>query len=221
MSYPIELKEKATTLRKQGYSIKEISKILKIAQGTSSVWLSSILVTKIGQERLKQRRIFGQHKTRLILLKKQTDQNLLFQNLANKTLKNIAFSRELSKLICALLYWCEGNKDKFTVVKFTNSDPNLIIVFLRLLRDGFEIDESKFRILMHLHGYHNEQKQKFFWHKITKIPLSQFHKTYLKPNTGKRNHKDYPGCIALSYYDAKVAKELRAIYNSFMHRGVG
>jgi len=45
--------------------------------------------------------------------------------------------------------------------------------------------------------------------------LSQFQKSFQKQNSGKRKHEDYQGCIAVTYYDAKIAKELEAIYNAF------
>ena len=106
-------------------------------------------------------------------------------------------------------------------MKFTNSDTTLISNFLFFLRVGFNIDESKLRALVHIHEYHDDIAQKRFWSEITKIPLSQFHKSYKKPNTGKRYRENYPGCLALVYYDAHVAKELEAIYNTFSKlRGV-
>lgn len=68
---------------------------------------------------------------------------------------------------------------------------------------------------MHLHQYHDEIKQKSFWQNITKIPINQFNRTYWKPHTGKNSRPDYPGCLAVTYLDAKVAKQIAAIYNTF------
>lgn len=98
----------------------------------------------------------------------------------------------------------------------------MIKIFMFLFRLSFNIDESKFRILMHLHEYHNEEKQKEFWSNLTKIPQSQFTKTYWKPHTKKRKRENYPGCIRVGYYSAHVARQLYAWYNSFAkeHRGV-
>lgn len=219
MAYQIEVKEKAVYLRKQGYSIKEIAKILNIAKGTSSMWLSDILLSSKAQERLKKRRILGQYKSMDIAHKKREIQQLILTNKAKKLLSKVLITPEICKLCCALLFWCEGEKNT-SLVKFTNSDPSLIKLFLNLLRKGFDIEESKLRILMHLHEYHIEKKQKNFWKKITKIPLKQFHRSYLKPHTSKRKHLNYPGCVSVSYYDAKVAKELATIYNVFVQRGV-
>lgn len=220
MAYSITVKEAAIFLRKQGYSIKEIAAKFKIAQSTSSEWLKNILLDNRAIIRLKERRILGQYNSRQVFARKREQQEQKRQVLVEQILSKIEMSGELCKLCCSLLYWCEGNKGRDTLVRFTNSDPQLIKTFLSLIRKGFNTDESKFRALIHLHQYHNEEKQKNFWHEITGIPLDKFNRTYWKPNTGKRKHDNYPGCIAISYYDAKVAKELTTIYNSFVRRGV-
>lgn len=221
MSYSLTIKEEALSLRRKGFSIKEVAAELKIAKSTSSVWLKDVLLDGKAQNRLKKRKILGQYKSRLIHFKKREEQQSKRYARVEQVLSKIKMSKELSKLCCSLLYWCEGNKGRDTLVRFTNSDPQLIKMFLSLLRKGFDINESKFRALIHLHQYHDEEKQKVLWHEITKIPLNQFNRSYWKPNTGKRKHNNYPGCIAISYYDAEVAKELTTIYNSFVQRGVG
>lgn len=221
MPYPIDVKEKAVNLRKQGYSIKEVAAKLNIAQSTSSVWLSNVILSTSAQKRLEKRRILGQYKSIFIRKIAREKHKAILEKITSEMLSTIHFSQTLAKLCCALIWWCEGNKD-VTSVKFTSSDPTLIGNFLCLLRTGFKIDESKLRALVHLHEYHNNETQKQFWSNITGIPLTQFHRSYLKPNTGKRTKENYPGCLALVYYDAGIAKELEAIYNVFSKfRGVG
>lgn len=220
MSYSINIKERAFRLRKKGYSIKEITKLLNIAQSTSSLWLENISLSLKAQERLKNRKILGQYKSREIALRKRRENSLNLTKKVEKLLSTIIITPEICKLCCALIFWCEGSKIT-THVRFANSDPSLVRLFLDLLRTGFNIDESKLRILMHLHEYHNETKQKRYWYNITNIPLKQFNRSYLKPNTGKRKHLNYPGCVSISYYDARIAKELITIYNVFYQRGVG
>ena len=219
MSYSIYTKEKALSLRKKGYSIREIAKILKIAQGTSSLWCEGIILNENAQQRLKKRKILGQYNAIQTTKKKgEIAEKLRIQHVT-AYLSQLKITDGLAKLCCALLFWCEGNKSK-TIVRFTNSDPTLIKLFLSLFRQGFSLDEKKFRGLVHIHEYHNDSTQKEFWSKITNIPLEQFHHSYKKPNTGKRIHKNYPGCIAVTYYDANLAKELATIYNLFTHRGI-
>ena len=137
-----------------------------------------------------------------------------------KIVDNVTDSEENRKLACALLYWCEGEK-KGGAVRFTNSDPVMIQTFLNLFRQSFKLDESKFRICLHLHSYHNQQKQKKFWSGITNIPVEQFQKIYTKPNQGKNKKKDYQGCVSLRYHDWQVAKEIEMIYKLFSQKHGG
>lgn len=221
MPYPIELKTKAITLRKQGFSLKEISETLNIAKSTASAWLSDVLLSKQAQQQLAQKKILGQYKTILIKKKASADQKIKLEKEAQEMLQTIPFSKEMAKLCCALVWWCEGNKCT-TMLRFTSSDITLIKNFLFLLRSAYKIDETKFRALVHIHSYHNDLIQKEYWSKITKIPFKQFNKSFHKPNTGKRIQKNYPGCLAISYYDAKIAKDLQAVYNAWSnHTGVG
>ena len=220
MAYRIEIKERAIELRKRGHSLKEIAERLKIAKSTASVWLANITLTISAQNRLAKKQILGQYKT--VLLKRKQKELLRIANEAKAydVIKNILLSKDYIKLCCALMWWCEGNKNS-SFLRFTSSDVTLIRNFLSLLRDGFILDESKFRALVHLHAYHNDDVQKRFWSQVTKIPLSQFNKSFQKKNTGNRTKENYSGCIAVTYYDVRIAKELEALYNEFTKsRGV-
>lgn len=214
MSHSYLIKQKAIQLRKRGTSLKEISEKLNIAKSTASVWLQDILLSSHAQDILTNKQQLGHYKTILKRKKLREAKKQLDVKNAVKIFKSLNASSNTMKIYCALLWWCEGNKET-RLVKFTNSDPTLIKNFLLTLRSGFSLDESKFRVLIHLHEYHNESTQKTFWTNVTKIPLTQFHKSYLKPHTGKRQHPNYQGCIAVTYYDAKIAKELEALYNAF------
>lgn len=205
--YTSEIKDQAVHLRKRGYSLKEISAQLKISKSTASVWLSEVPLGKVAWRRLQQNRLLGQTKT--IFIRKQRKEQVLqqYRHEALEDLQSIPGNRSLNRLFCSLMYWCEGAKED-KVVRFTNSDPRLVKAFLTLFRESFEIEESKFRLRLHLHEYHDESRQKAFWNAVTGIPASQFHKTYLKPHTGKNKRVDYPGCVCVIYYDARVARRL-------------
>lgn len=220
MAHPVELKTKAIALRKRGFSLKEISEKLAISKSTASDWLSSIELSPSAQKRLARKQILGQYKTILLKRKFREEQKTLAQSVALNELSSLTISKELLKLCCTFMWWCEGNKDT-KVVRFTSSDVTLVNNFLYTFRSGFALDESKFRALVHLHPYHDDAAQKKFWSHVTNIPLKQFYASFKKENTGKRIHIDYAGCIAISYYDAKIAKELYALYNAFtLIRGV-
>ena len=221
MAYQNVTKKLAQLMRRRGYSIKEIAKKLEIAVSTSSAWSRNVILDEEAQERLRGRKILGQYKTAQIRKEKTHQQNKENDQFAKGILKSIRFNSNIDLLCCALLYWAEGSKTQSSV-GFTNSDPKMISTFIGLLRKSFVgIDESKFRCLVHIHEYHDEQKIKSFWSAITDIPLSQFQNSYLKPHTSKRKRLDYHGTLSLRYYDSRVVQKLKAIYNIFTtHIGV-
>lgn len=215
MSYSIDLKDRAVTLRQQGYSVKEIAKILNIAQGTSSVWLRDVELDEKALQRLDKRRNLGRLKASNTLRKKGLVIREKFEQEATNALGKMQLDNNLYKLLTSILFWTEGGKFTDSYVYFMNSDPMLIEMFLKLIRSAFLVDEKKFRALIHIHNYHNEADIKKFWSEKTKIPLSQFYKSYLKQNTQKRIRIGYQGCISIRYYDYRIALELRSFYNAF------
>lgn len=114
-----------------------------------------------------------------------------------------------------MIYWCEGVKDD-GYVAFTNSDPQLTRLFIDLLCKTFEADRSKFSAIIHLHEYHNPEKQKKFWANALNFFPTQFKKHYLKPNTAKRYRENYPGCISVRYYDTILARKLLFFAEAYM-----
>lgn len=117
------------------------------------------------------------------------------------------------QIIAALIFWCEGSKRQLSSVKFINSDPKMIKLFLTALRNGFGINEHKLKALLHLHEYHNEEELKIFWSGVTGINKDRFHRSYIKPHSGKRKREGYKGCIALYYGEANLARKLDALYH--------
>lgn len=213
----------AQKLRKRGYSLNEISSKVCVSKSTLSVWLRDICLSNKALSRLRKHVTNGQ----LVAAenKKRKTQELLksyYEN-AESIVRKVSLNTDTIKIICAIMYWCEGGKYDDTKIQFVNSDPNLIATFLHFFRHSYEIDEKKFSLCIHLHGYHSEITQKKFWAKVTHISKDQFMKSYIKPNGGRRLKKDYPGCLAVNYYDAKITRDLIATGRAFInkYRSVG
>ncbi len=156
----------------------------------------------------------GIKKAKEVLKTKRDNILKIISDNSNHYLSKIEFNKEFNKLLCSFLYWGEGSKNTNSLI-FTNSNPKMIRSYLTLLRKSFELDESKFRALVHVHEYHEDIEIKKYWSKITNIPLSQFSKSYLKPHTSKNIREGYKRTISIRYYDYKIALELSFIYNRF------
>ncbi len=213
-----ELKLRAIELRREGYSIKELHKLLEISKATASAWVQGIELSPEAEARLRQNYTNGQLASMKTTAEKTRQKNSVADDFAENIIRGLNMSEENVLVLCALIYQCEGNKNVKTSVTFTNSDPNLMATFINLFRRSFSLDESKFRVLMHLHAYHNEKTQKDFWSRVTKVPKEQFNKSYLKPTTGKYKKEGYQGCIQLRYRDVVIGRKMHAVAKMFMER---
>lgn len=216
----IDEKREAVSLRKQGHSLNEIVAKIGVVKSTASLWVRNIPLTEKGRKRLLTKIKLGQ----LVSAenKRQKTQDAINAHLAEslEELSGRSFDSFHKRLLCSLLYWCEGIKNHYHGVAFTNSDPKLVALFLKLFRGSFVVDERKFGACIHLHEYHNPRKQLLFWSRLTGIPAAQFTKPYLKPHTGKRIREDYPGCIQLRYYSNDIARQLLTTTQAFFsHMG--
>lgn len=99
--------------------------MLNIAKSTASAWLTNIPLSSEAQDVLAKKQILGQYKS--ILIKKETKrkERETREKIAIEMLSFVKLTKQQMKIYCALLWWCEGNKD-IGFVKFTNSDPTLI-----------------------------------------------------------------------------------------------
>lgn len=208
-------------MRKRGGSLKEISRQLGISQSTASIWLRDVKLSKTAQ-RVIEVKIEKGRTAAVSAAKKRTKARLdTAVAVAEDTLRQARYDISALKIICAMIYWCEGAKTvNDSSFMFANSDPELMALFLKLLRRCFKIDETKFRVLLHLHHYHSEDEQLRFWSKVTNIPKSQFLKSYSKTNTGKNKRRGYQGCVSLRYHGVALAREISALARVVMKVGL-
>jgi hypothetical protein len=212
-------KTQAIKLRQKGLLISEIATQLEVSKSTIHGWVSGLELTS-EQQFLIDARLAVVNRSKIRLMndanrKKRLEKEHATLLLAESIVKRQNLGKHHKQLICAMLFWCEGSKDISSGPRFINSDPVMVKLYLSLLRTAFDVDESKFRALIHLHDYHDQQIQLNFWSEVTKIPRSQFHNSYLKPHTGKNTREGYPGCVSISYYDKQLGLLLNMIYNNF------
>lgn len=213
-----ELRLKSIKLREKGYSIQEMQKIINVSKSSISIWVRDVKLSEKAKLRLEKRYSKGQLASQNSIKEKTKIKNQIADLFGKDVLNKTKISKEVGMFICAMIWWCEGNKGTRNAVAFTNSDPELIEFFLFLFRKSFDLDEDKFRILMHLHNYHDENVQKSFWSKVTKIPKIQFYKSYLKPSNGRYKKENYQGCIKIVYNDVSIARKLQSVAKLLMAR---
>lgn len=216
MAHAPRIKNEAILLRKRGIGVPTIAKQLHISKSTASNWLKGVSLSKKAAKELAMRSITGTQKGLARIKAAKEMANKLRSDEMDTLAKEFVagVGKKHWQIIAALIFWCEGSKRHLGSLKFVNSDPNMIKLFLKALRIGFGIDQNKMKALLHLHEYHIEEKMINFWSGITGINKTRFYRSYIKPNSGKRQREGYKGCIAIYYGEANLARKLDALYHS-------
>jgi len=111
---------------------------------------------------------------------------------------------ELLKIAGVMLYWAEGCKGGFGI-DFANSDSSMVKMFLLFLRIICGVAEDRLRVYLYAFEGQDLEELKSYWFSVTKIPLNQFTKPYVRKIRSSSNGRIMPnGLIHIRYYDKKL-----------------
>ena len=131
-------------------------------------------------------------------------------------LKSFKLDKGTVRILCALLYWCEGSKyPASNCINFCNSDSQLVEVFLHLLRRGFDIKEEKLRAYLQLHSTQNIRQETAYWSKALGIPRGQFYKPTITKPTRTMKRPVYHGTCTIKYYNVTLLWGIMGLYGEF------
>jgi predicted transcriptional regulator len=144
----LDLQQQAQHLRQLGMSVKEIEKKLGVSRSSVSLWVREIELTEeqVITLRTSERYVESKKHGAEANAAKHRELRRAYQQMGR--LK----AREGSPLHHAgcMLYWAEGEKSKNTV-NFVNSDPNMMLLFVRFLREEMQVADDKISIRIHCH----------------------------------------------------------------------
>ena len=185
MGYAGKLKENrlALKLRKKGLSYNEIQKKVSVSKDTLSRWCRDIILTPNQMERLKNRKLNGAERGRIIGAKRQQQERIKkTKELLNQGKKQVGLLNKRDRFIAGIgLYLGDGHKGD-QGVGFSNSNSRIIQFMMSWFREFCNVPEEKFRGQIWIHDNLNESQAKIFWSKTTGIPIEQFTKSYIAKN---------------------------------------
>ena len=139
----IHLKRKAILLRKSGLSYGSIAKKLGISKSTASLWLYAIKLNYEQRKNLYSNQVkhlnTGENSQRN---RRAREVNIIINEAKTKISKKI--SLESYRLFGTALYWAEGSKNK--MFHMTNSDPSLIVFWVKWLKKIFNIQPNILKV---------------------------------------------------------------------------
>lgn len=131
-----------------------------------------------------------------------------FHKQAYKLKDNLTDKQNQLKVAGIMLYWGEGTKGNGSV-RFANSDPDMIKLFLVFLRTVCGIHEDRLTALIHYYPDQDIVDLRKFWISITHIHEKRFNREYMHiGKTGTYKKKSVYGTLALSYCDKKLLNQL-------------
>jgi len=179
-------KKRAVELRRKGFSYSEIKKSLFVPKSTLSYWLKKIKLSEPQLRRLKRKRSEAAKTGSKFKKLKTLDAIEKIQRASAADIKQIS-KRELW-MMGIMLYWKErlshGNtSDLRKGVRFTSSDPHLIKLFLKWLKEigQLKIEEIQFDIFLSKRKK-NMNRVIDYWSGITGYSKDNFPRIYRQSN---------------------------------------
>lgn len=109
-----------------------------------------------------------------------------------------------------MLYWAEGGKGRHTV-DLSNSDSNMVRLFLKGLRTIYRIDEKRLRVYIYCFANQNVGNLLNYWSNLLNIPQNQFSKPYVRKDFDERKiNKMIHGLAHIRYADKKLLIQIKA-----------
>ena len=162
---------KIVNLRKQGFSIPEISREIGISQSTVLRYVKNVTILPGYRKRWLDRR----NASKIISERQWTIVNQRSESLIRSLNK-----KELL-LVASMLYWGEGAKRDFSI---SNTDAKLIKVFIQVLRKVFYVHNKDMKISLRIYEDLNKNECLKYWSGVTGVKLG--HDTSVSTLKGRK-----------------------------------
>ncbi len=181
-------------MRRRGASIREIASALKISKSSSSDWCRDIPLSEKQIKKLHESMLAGNYRGRLKGSQMQKEKRLnQIQTHEKEGLRNLGKIGKRDLLFIGLgLHLGEGGKTG-NRVRFTNSNPEIIGLFIAWVHDIFRIPRSQIHCRVMINEIHRKREVmvRKGWSKILKLPLSQFKRTVFIKSKVKKVYENY------------------------------
>lgn len=201
------IRDQAREMRQNGETITGIAKALNVSKGTISLWVRDITLTEAQVEaiRVKKSHFAAQNKgsqanrSKFLVLRQQ------YQHEGRERARE---ARPLHMAGC-MLYWAEGAKARNNFY-FVNSDPNMMRLMMRFLREEMGIRDNECRLKIHCHFPDRETQERIeqYWVDLLQLPISAVGKTQHKK--GSEFHKNIlvNGVCGIAVYKSQLVQHI-------------
>jgi hypothetical protein len=216
-------KEIAIDMRKSGKSYNEIVTSLRISKSTLSGWFGDTAWSKEVREKNEaSMRIV--HTIRLRALNEIRGRNLARAYDEARAEARLEFEiLKHSPLFVAgvMLYWGEGDKLTKYSTRLTNTDPEMIRLYVTFLKQVCQIPEGKIKGHILIYPDLDEAECRRYWVQASGIEAAQFCKTTTIQGKHMTRRIKYGVCmveISSTYFKVKMLEWLKLMPKELMSR---
>lgn len=183
-----ELHNRALEMRLLGMSYSQIKEELGVSKSTLSVWLREYPLSRDRINELRGRSEKRIERYRETWSRKREERMRNAYDMSAKEVGELS-DRELS-IAGLMLYWAEGTKAARGVICMTNTDPAMLIFFIRWIQKQ-GVEHSRLKAKLHLYEDMDIEAQTAFWSSTLGISSEAFRKPYIKASSfeKRRNYK--------------------------------
>jgi hypothetical protein len=201
----------ARRLRRLGWSVKEIERHLSVSRSSVSLWVRDIRLTdeQIADLHRRSATSPGQLAGAAANAAKGRERRFRHQVEGRRRAR---VSDPLHLAGC-MLYWAEGDKCR-EAVRLANSDPELLRLFVRFLRECYGAEDRRLSATCNLFADHAGRQRAIedFWLGVLRLPRSRLRPSivnvYSKYSQKKRKNKLPYGTCKLVYSDTRTVQSI-------------
>ena len=213
MKSKVHEKEMVITLRRKGFTYREILSKVPVAKSSVSLWLKDFPLTDQEKKILKRRKDSDISRWRI-----RAAASLRGARVARDTIlreeARVEFDKHIKEpffQVGIALYWAEGAK-RSNMFSFINSDLEMTRLMLSWIQRYLLVgSEEQIRMRVFTHKAFEHEHHEVWWSEQCKIALSRFGKTIFKTQNGLivKKRPEYRGCARIELGKSSYFKKIR------------
>lgn len=189
-------KEKVFVLRKRGWSYNLIHKKLGVPRSTLSNWLSGVVWSQTIRKDLTQKAFLKVYPQLQAMNQARIAKWEEWREAARKEAKRDFISLSKNKLFVTgvVIYWGEGDRNPKNPVRVSNTDAQMLKIFVSFLKTICGLPGNKIKAHLTLYPDLNEAVCKKYWSSSIGVDISLFNKTQVIQGRHKTKRLEYGIC---------------------------
>jgi len=181
--------EQAVSLRKRGFTLKEIAMVCEISKSTASIWLKnkafSALVTK---QNVKRAGAENAKRLKLINKARSAERAARYREAVRTAETEFKHYKKDPLFIAGImLYVGEGDNKHRRLIRIANARMDVHKIFVRFALEFLGVEKNRIHFWILLYPDLNEERCMKKWSKAIGVPSPQFYKNQvIQVKTSKR-----------------------------------